>query len=234
MSSAASESEYVHVWAHYAVRVVGDCTMNMMAALFIATVSRLSEPPPPKRSTCTMVKIMRNSSTPSHKYTIWQFEQVWYRQLLHQRHFLELDCCLCLFVCVYIYIYLYICVHMCVCMYTYLRRPWLGSVAASRDHSWLGIRWKRVQLSGPKWMLLPLTLCVNVWGSVRTFVCDCIAEKSRAWEGMSGQSHFVRCHHKNTVTLRGRAQRWRKKGGLQRCSTMASCSSLLCVCVCVF
>lgn len=119
-------------------------------------------------------------------------------------------------------------------MYTYLRRPWLDSMAASRDHSWLGIRWKRVQLSRPKWMLLPLTLCVNVWGSVRTFVCGCIAEKSRAWEGMmSGQSHFVRCHHKNTVTLRGRAQRWRKKGGLQHCSTMASCSSLLCVCVCV-
>lgn len=118
MSSAASESEYVHVWAHYAVRVVGDCTMNMMAALFIATVSRLSEPPPPKRSTCTMVKIMRNSSTPSHKYTIWQFEQVWYRQLLHQRHFLELDCCLCLFVCEYIYIYLYI--YVCVCVHVHI------------------------------------------------------------------------------------------------------------------
>lgn len=41
--------------------------MNMMATLFYATVSRLSTPAPPKRSTRTMAAIMRNSSTPSHK-----------------------------------------------------------------------------------------------------------------------------------------------------------------------
>lgn len=64
----------VHVWAHYVFKVVGDCTMDMM---FYATVSRLSTSAPLKRSTPTIVAIMRNSSTLLHKCIVWQFEQVW-------------------------------------------------------------------------------------------------------------------------------------------------------------